>query len=57
MIETLETEQQQLHDAMASPDFYKKCADIAAVTARLKELGKQLENTYVRWQILEELQT
>jgi len=41
---------------MASPDFYKKRADIAAVTARLKELGKQLENTYARWQILEELQ-
>jgi ATP-binding cassette subfamily F protein uup len=56
LIETLETEQQQLHDAMANPDFYKKHADIAAVTARLKELGKQLENTYARWQILEELQ-
>jgi ATP-binding cassette subfamily F protein uup len=55
LIETLETEEKQLHDAMASPDFYKKCADIAAVTARLKELGKQLENTYARWQILEEL--
>jgi ABC transport system ATP-binding/permease protein len=55
LIETLETEQQQLHNAMASPDFYKKCEDIAAVTARLKELGKQLENTYARWQILEEL--
>ena len=40
---------------MANPDFYKKCADIAAVTARLKELGKQLESTYARWQILEEL--
>ena len=57
LIETLETEQQQLHNAMASPDFYKKCEDIAAVTARLKELGKQLENTYARWQILEEFQT
>lgn len=57
LIETLETEQKQLHDAMANPDFYKKCEDIAAVTARLKELGKQLENTYARWQILEELQT
>jgi len=55
LIETLETEQQQLHDAMASPDFYKKCEDIAAVTARLKELGKQLETAYARWQILEEL--
>jgi len=55
LIETLETEQQQLHDAMANPDFYKKCEDIAAVTTRLKELGKQLETTYARWQILEEL--
>jgi ATP-binding cassette subfamily F protein uup len=55
LIETLEIEQQQLHNAMASPDFYKKCEDIAAVTSRLKELGKQLENAYARWQTLEEL--
>jgi ATP-binding cassette subfamily F protein uup len=57
LIETLEKEQQQLHDAMASPDFYKKCEDIPAVTARLKELDKQLETAYARWQILEEIQT
>ena len=55
LIETLETEQKQLHDAMANPDFYKKGDGIAAVTARLKELGKQLESSYARWQILEEL--
>jgi ATP-binding cassette subfamily F protein uup len=57
LIETLETEQKQLHDAMAGPDFYKKCEDIAAVTARLKELSKQLENAYARWQKLDELKT
>jgi ABC transport system ATP-binding/permease protein len=57
LIETLETERQQLHDAMANPDFYKKCEDIAGVTARLKELDKQLETAYSRWQKLEELQT
>jgi ATP-binding cassette subfamily F protein uup len=56
LIETLETEQQQLHDAMANPDFYKKGQEIAAVTARLEELRKQLENAYARWQMLEELQ-
>ncbi|MBL7188621.1 MAG: ATP-binding cassette domain-containing protein [Phycisphaerae bacterium] len=56
LIETLETEQQQLHDAMANPDFYKKGREIAAVTARLEELRKQLEDAYVRWQMLEELQ-
>ncbi|MBN2376851.1 MAG: ATP-binding cassette domain-containing protein [Sedimentisphaerales bacterium] len=56
MIETLETEQQQLHEAMAEPDFYKKGSEIAAVTARLSELREQLENAYARWQKLEELQ-
>jgi len=56
LIETLETEQQQLHDAVANPDFYIKGQEIAAVVARLEELGKQLENTYARWQMLEELQ-
>jgi len=56
-IETLEAEQQQLHDAMADPDFYKKGSDIAAAAARLEELKKQLENAYARWEALEELQT
>ena len=57
LIETLEAEQKQLLDAMASPDFYKKGSEIATVTARLEELRKQLENAYARWQILEEFQT
>ncbi len=56
LIETLETEQQQLHDTAAGPDFYKKGSEIAAVTARLEELRKQLETAYARWQMLEELQ-
>jgi len=56
LIETLETEQKQLLDAMANPDFYKKGMEIPAVAARLKELSKQLETAYARWQMLEELQ-
>ena len=56
LIETLETEQQQLHDAMAAPDFYKKGSEIAAVTARLEALSQQRESAYARWQMLEELQ-
>jgi ATP-binding cassette subfamily F protein uup len=55
LIETLETEQQQLLDAMANPDFYKKGPQIAPVTARLQELSKQLENAYARWQMLDEI--
>jgi ATP-binding cassette subfamily F protein uup len=57
LIETLETEQQELHDAMATPDFYKKGPETAATAgARLEELRKQLENAYARWQVLDELQ-
>ena len=55
LIETLEAEQQQLHDGMADPDFYKKGADVAAAAGRLEELKEQLENAYARWQTLEEL--
>jgi ATP-binding cassette subfamily F protein uup len=57
LIETLETEQQQLHDAMADTDFYKKGADVAAAAGKLEELKEQLENAYARWQTLEELQS
>jgi ATP-binding cassette subfamily F protein uup len=55
-IEALETEQQQLHDAMADPDFYKNGSDIAAAAARLEELKQQLETAYTRWEELETLQ-
>ena len=56
-IEMLETEQQQLHDTMADPDFYKQGADIAATASRLEELKQQLETAYARWEALEELQS
>jgi ABC transport system ATP-binding/permease protein len=57
LIETLEAEQKQLHNAMMNPEFYKKGTEIAAVTARLNELSRQLENAYARWQILEDYQS
>lgn len=56
LLEKLEAEQKQLHDAMTNPDFYKKGSEVAAVTARLNELSEQMENAYERWQMLEELQ-
>ena len=56
LIEALETEQQQLHDDMSNPEFYKKGPEIAVETARLEELRKQLDNAYTRWQMLEELE-
>jgi ATP-binding cassette subfamily F protein uup len=56
LIETLEAEQRQLHDAMADPDFYKNGSDVAAVATRAEELRKQLDAAYARWEKLEELQ-
>jgi ATP-binding cassette subfamily F protein uup len=53
LIETLEAEQQKLHDAMADPDFYKQGADVAATAARLDKLKQQLETAYTRWEELE----
>lgn len=56
LIETLETEQKKLHDDMTDPEFYKqKGPEIAAITTRLEELSKQLENAYGRWETLEGL--
>ncbi len=57
LIESLEAEQKQLHDDMMKPDFYKNSSEAAAVNLRLKELSEQLEKTYARWQMLDELQS
>ena len=57
LIETLETEQKQLHDTMADPNFYKQPANIATATARLEELKRQLQTAYARWEELEALQS
>jgi len=54
LIETLEAEQQKLHDMMADPNFYKKDpAAITATAARLEELNQQLTAAYTRWEELE----
>jgi ATP-binding cassette subfamily F protein uup len=56
LIETLETQQRQLHEKMAEPDFYKRGAEVAAAANKLKELHRQLEEAYARWQELEKVQ-
>ena len=53
----LTVEQIENHTAEVHAGIMHSGEDIPAVTARLKELDKQLETTYARWQILEELQT
>jgi len=55
-IESLENEQKQLHDAMASPDYYKNPPQqITRHAERLEQLELDLADAYARWQFLEEL--
>ncbi|MFA5516440.1 MAG: ATP-binding cassette domain-containing protein [Desulfuromonadales bacterium] len=55
-IEALEAEQAALHAQMADPAFYKEAGEtVAAATARLQALEKELETVYARWGELEEL--
>jgi ATP-binding cassette subfamily F protein uup len=53
-IETLETEQRELHTRIAGPDFYKSSrADIDAALARAETLEQELIDTYERWHALD----
>ena len=54
-IETLESEQGELHAKMANPDFYKEEGSqaFAAVNARLEEIEGILSERYERWEALE----
>ena len=42
---------------MAEPDFYKRGAEVAAAANKLKELNRELEAAYDRWQELEKLRS
>lgn len=55
-IEKLEKEQAQLHEKMADPNFYQQPANVVTeVTNKLKGATKKLEQTYQRWEALEQL--
>ena len=54
LVEKLESEQRQLRDAVADPEFYKKGADvIQASLARLDQVHTRLLETYARWDELD----
>ncbi len=56
-IEVLETEQQQLYQAMGDPLFYQKGKDeIENVKARVSSLERELAEAYQRWEALESSQ-
>ncbi|MEZ6044509.1 MAG: ATP-binding cassette domain-containing protein [Planctomycetaceae bacterium] len=53
-ISQLETEQTELHSAMAAPEFFKQDgSEIAAVNERLQKLTDSLTAKYARWEELE----
>ncbi|MHB8972361.1 MAG: ATP-binding cassette domain-containing protein [Pirellulaceae bacterium] len=55
LIEQLEAALDELHRAMAQPDFYKRPGEqIAAEQTRLKDLDSQLAAAYERWEELED---
>ena len=55
-IELLEIEQRELHERMASPDFYQQDKNaISKATNRLKEIESELTTCFDRWEILEAL--
>lgn len=57
MIESLETEQETLYNAMADPAFYQEGGDaIPRARARLAEVEQELVAAYDRWEELEAVQ-
>ena len=56
-IDTLETEQGQLHQQMANPEIYKEGDGnvIGSMQKRLQEIEAELETAYSRWDELEQI--
>lgn len=55
LIENMEIEQKKLHDLIADPAFYQKdAATIATTMDKVNKLTADLENSYQRWNELEQ---
>ncbi|MBM4076449.1 MAG: ATP-binding cassette domain-containing protein, partial [Planctomycetes bacterium] len=55
-IEELETEQQQLNEAMSSPNFFQQDkGTISKVTQRIEAIQQELADAFERWETLESL--
>ncbi|MFZ7128640.1 MAG: ATP-binding cassette domain-containing protein [Desulfobacterales bacterium] len=56
-IEALEIEREQLFEAMAAPDFYRKPGEeIRAAKDRLEAVDRELLSAYARWEELESME-
>jgi len=54
-IESMEEEQDALHEKMADPDFYANQEEVITTANRLNELEKDLVKAYERWEYLESI--
>ncbi|MHC1696744.1 MAG: ATP-binding cassette domain-containing protein [Geobacteraceae bacterium] len=55
-IATLEAELTVLHEKLADPEFYRNAgAEVAQLTAQLKEVEGEMEGAFARWEELEAL--
>ena len=54
-IEAMESEQTDLHEKMADPEFYKREDEVVATSRREAELQTQLAEAYMRWEALEKI--
>ena len=56
LIESLETEQEELSERLSQPAFYRSdAAEQARVHARREAVASELESSYARWYALEAL--
>ena len=56
LIGNLEAEQEELHQTLSSPEFYKESGDrVRQVNERLEVIETELKKAYSRWEELEEL--
>lgn len=56
LIESLEAERDRLLEMLASPEFYRtEGSKIPETEARIRELEKEIANTYARWELLESI--
>jgi len=53
-IEILEAEQSNLYQAMSDPSFFRQASpEIAGAKARLKSIEAELDEAYLRWEVLD----
>ncbi len=53
----LEGEKEDLFKSMSDPLYYKKGKEaMAAASARLEVLEKEIETTYLRWEVLDSVE-